>query len=1014
MLQRLKTSPTHEELFADRYERLLSWSLQLSENDRELAEDLLHDAFVQFTFTQPDLKKIRDLNSYFYGMLRNLHLLQVRRETRNRLQQLPVVEYDSAADGLRTIDLRDRLQVQDELRRVCHYTCARKETSKSASVLILRFFHGYYPSEIAQVLRTSRSTVDVHLLTARNEARTIVDNPGAFTPMGGTAKVEVLPSALARTTDDFLGELRETIFRSRRNDCFSSEQVAAIYQSASPQIETWQLAHIVSCPPCLDEVNKMLKLPLLRDRLAIDSLSRDKRGKGCGDGPSGGAAGGAMNRLRRRARRVFEHKPQELSVSVNGYVQGSQRINAELSELSLNVNLPEDIGCVEVFSEQQVRLLLLSVEDLPPVGAAEQSSRIELSEGRTLDLTVKFRSPLPALEVVYQDPTFKEVETLLANPGERDVVVEPLENGAVFSRPSAESDAPGPFRQRCLNLISRLTGRPWAHWSFLMKPSVITALIALIAIAAILLTFRPTAPPPTISAGDVLHRSALAEEAIAARSDQVIHRIVNFEARKVAAGSSEGGELIANRRIEIWQSGEKGITARRLYDEKNALVAGDWRRKDGVQTLYQHGARPRIQLAPERRVVTSTLNADNVWQLSPSAADLLALIGSPDRTRVEQRGNLYVVTYENQGMATSGSGLIRASLTLSHDDLHAIELTLLVRQGDANPQSELRSPQFVEYRFTETAFQPQPLSAVAPSVFEPEPELLSSLELGTRNPKPETNALTPVPQPLVPVTASADLEVEVLRLLHQAGADLDDQTTVTRTPDGRLRIGGLVENLERKLEILRALAPVAGNPALKVEIRTVAEAVATQKQSPASSSSPTVSIQSVEANADTFPAYQELRNRFSDEEARAFATRMVGRSREAMRHAWALKRLINQFSAEELRTLAPEARAKWFSLIRDHARAFERETAGLRQELQPIFSPGAGGNGSGAEITIAGDADLDRAVERLFELGSANDQVVRSAFTISSTGSTTTAVRTAQFWRALGDAQKLAAKISRQ
>jgi len=58
-----------------------------------------------------------------------------------------------AETGLRTIDPRDQIQVHDELRRVYQYACARKETSKAGSVLILRFFHGYYPSEIAKLLR---------------------------------------------------------------------------------------------------------------------------------------------------------------------------------------------------------------------------------------------------------------------------------------------------------------------------------------------------------------------------------------------------------------------------------------------------------------------------------------------------------------------------------------------------------------------------------------------------------------------------------------------------------------------------------------------------------------------------------------------------------------------------------------------------------------------------------------------------------------------------------------------
>jgi len=168
MLREIRPLPRqnrHEELFIERYTRLLSWSLQLSDNHRDLAEDLLHDAFIRFTLAKPDLDGITNLDGYFYGTLRNLHLLQLRRNVRNRLLQLSVVEYDSARDSLRTIDLRDQLQAQDELRRICRYACERKEVSRSASVLILRFFHGYFPSEVAQVVRASRASVDVHFGT---------------------------------------------------------------------------------------------------------------------------------------------------------------------------------------------------------------------------------------------------------------------------------------------------------------------------------------------------------------------------------------------------------------------------------------------------------------------------------------------------------------------------------------------------------------------------------------------------------------------------------------------------------------------------------------------------------------------------------------------------------------------------------------------------------------------------------------------------------------------------------
>jgi DNA-directed RNA polymerase specialized sigma24 family protein len=89
----------HEDLFLERYERLLVCALRLSGQDRGLARDLVHDAFIQFTFTRPDLGAIDNLDGYLYGVLRHLHLSYLRRATRHVFQPLSVIEYDSAAVG---------------------------------------------------------------------------------------------------------------------------------------------------------------------------------------------------------------------------------------------------------------------------------------------------------------------------------------------------------------------------------------------------------------------------------------------------------------------------------------------------------------------------------------------------------------------------------------------------------------------------------------------------------------------------------------------------------------------------------------------------------------------------------------------------------------------------------------------------------------------------------------------------------------------------------------------------
>ncbi|MGH9944984.1 MAG: hypothetical protein ACRD9R_21755, partial [Pyrinomonadaceae bacterium] len=275
------------------------------------------------------------------------------------------------------------------------------------------------------------------------------------------------------------------------------------------------------------------------------------------------------------------------------------------------------------------------------------------------------------------------------------------------------------------------------------------------------------------------------------------------------------------------------------------------------------------------------------------------------------------------------------------------------------------------------------------------------------NPSPQLLLIKPA-QPV----ATADLEVEALQLLNQAGADLGEQVSVKRTGDEILEITGIVDSAKRKAEIISALEPIATNPAVRIEIQTVTEAV-TQQQRSLTKASPSPAIeQKVEINSGSMAAEFELRSYFnSDEQARQFAARMVSRSRQAMSHLYALRRLSKQFSVEELRALSPEAHQKWLALARSHARAYQREIAGLRQELQPIFFPSASSAGAQSGPEITDTYSVVHAIQRLFELGSANDRVILSAFTTSSEGATVTAIKTGVFWQSLLAAETLATRI---
>jgi hypothetical protein len=354
---------------------------------------------------------------------------------------------------------------------------------------------------------------------------------------------------------------------------------------------------------------------------------------------------------------------------------------------------------------------------------------------------------------------------------------------------------------------------------------------------------------------------------------------------------------------------------------------------------------------------------------------------------------------------------VRATLTLNKTDLRAIEQTLMVQRGD-----EAR-----EYRFIEAGFEQKPVGSVAPALFQPEPELLGAAskaksgdsDKGAQAMNGSDGAETLPTQPSSAV-ASPELEIEVTYLLNQIKANLGEQVSMWRTTGGRLHVEALVETEGRKEEILRALGPVTGNPAVDVEVSTVAEAV---KRGQKQAKSQAVTVREVEVANNRIPADAELRAYFSarlvgseaiDEEIARYSNRQMNRSRQALLRASALKKLVGRFSPEEMRALAPEAQTKWLAMIREHAQSFQREISALRQELRPIF--GGGGDAAGETVN---EANLGRAAERLLQLSYENDEAVRSAFTISADGRTSAAIKSAQFWRALLATEKLAAAIER-
>jgi RNA polymerase sigma factor (sigma-70 family) len=1009
MLKTQARQPDHQEAFLQRYTRLRSWARALVQNDPQQAEDLLHDVFLQFTVSHPDLKAIANLDGYLRRMLQNMHLSHLRRMARMTAATRSLLDYESASAGLEVLKRETEAQARDELRRICEYALARKNTSKIASVLILRFFHGYYAVEIAQILRESRGAVDQALSRARTEAKAYITDPNslAFMAQGaGQEKRGDESKASDAPTEDLLLDLRDHIFSSASGVCFSMDQLTEVFRAGEGEINTVRLSHLVSCRGCLDQVNQLLDLPPISARYPTKTLNKDKRTKkdGRGGPPSAGGAvsgdGGDSDDFvashNRRLKDLLEHRPQELRIAVNGFVLGTQSVTSELCNQALSVNLEERISFVEVFSEREVRLLFCGVEP-PPEGQAEYRNQIELSDGRRLDVQVDFAESRPQVNVTYRDPTFGLVPTTQNQNAdqERQEQLEKHSLPLISRRAKLSRDS---FSNRLTTLIRSL--RAVIAPGFLFRPGVVTALFALIMIATALLYLRM--PTTSLSATEILRRSTLAEESIAARPDQVVHRTITLEEIRRPQSEASNREVLSRRRIEFWQNGAEQI-ALRVYDEKNQLVNGQWIKGGVSRVLLHHGS--KLQLYPGAKPSQSSLAFSDTWQLVPSGKTFVELIHQSDKATFSETSTEYAISYQSDTAAVDG--LQRATLVLSRPDLRAVKQTLTVRQG-----GEVR-----EYVFSESSFEQRPVSAVAPAIFEPDPELLSSAKPEPLNPKSETNTTAPSTAGALPVTASPELELEVVRQLNQANAFLGEQISVERTAEGQLKVKGIVDSAERKNELLQSLAAFKTNPAVKIDIATVAEAVKRQKQSP----SGPVTVTQVESGKAEIPVEAELRQYFSkrgvgadqlDQEVQRFSARVLNHSFQARRHALAMKQIAERFSLDDLRALDPLAKANWRAMLAQHARSLQQETASLRRELEQAFTVLAAGNEAGIDVT--NDETIVRAAQQLFALSVSNDDNMHRSFAVFAGKQGAAPVKTAQFWHSLKSAEALAGVISRQ
>jgi RNA polymerase sigma factor (sigma-70 family) len=399
---------TPEGMFAAKYAWLLRWALHFSHNDRAAAEDLVQETFVRMLLSWDKLHTLHDLEPLLYSYLRYAHLTERRKGRSYAFQSLSTVDSDTLAISLRTSTSFDQIEVQNELRSILTFLLWRCVSAKFASVFLLRFFHGFYPEEIASICLVTRHSVDLSLRHARAELKTYLLEPHHVHVPGRKRMPDYQHPNVAIPVHEFVHELQRDIFSSPHEACPAPEDLERHYRSVTLRsLDCNLIAHIVTCESCLDKVTALSGAPPPSARSMEDSLgSASRKESKKANSPEKAIVARTITEGKRRMREIFEHHPSGLAIALNGEVFAVRDVSSPRAVLKIETHSIEKLYIVEVFSEQGLLMLALPLLDSPPLDSPQLRQTIALSAGRALTLFVDFTCDGVSIEAIYEDPYF--------------------------------------------------------------------------------------------------------------------------------------------------------------------------------------------------------------------------------------------------------------------------------------------------------------------------------------------------------------------------------------------------------------------------------------------------------------------------------------------------------------------------------------------------------------------------------------------------------------------------------
>jgi DNA-directed RNA polymerase specialized sigma24 family protein len=903
-----------DQLLASRYSQLLQWGAVLTRGDAGKTEEIVQELCLYFTLTRPDLTSVANLDGYLYTSLRHIYLSGLARSSREALHFVSVAEFDSFDSALAGKPSGDPLQRQNDLRRICSYTVWRKESAKSASYFILHFFHGYARREIAELACLPISAIYNKLKIARAEVTSYLEEPGKLRIVHRDLPPQTKLSWSLLPAPELFNELRNSILQARTSDCLDEEQLLANYRTTVPKpISCPLLAHIVSCERCLAVVDRHFRRPTLRDREPLDCLGTSSDGSNSSGGAGGASQKAMLQAVQRRWGRIHEHRPRTLSIAVNGHIIASHDVQAEHSKLSARIERPEDARFVEVFSEQDVRLALLSIGELPPQGSPVRTQLVELSDARWLELSLTFDGLGLDGQVAYFDPALAS---------------EAVDEDPAWEFNPALQTAPDRFQLRALYAAFRSMLAAIVPSSAFAWTLVLTVLLG----AAGYLAYRHANPPT--EAAKILTESVKAETA--ALQGQTEHQVLRVE--EVSAN----GKVLERGTIDLWKDGDGDRYLRRLYDSQHQMLAAEWRNKSG-----EHNSRPAIKGGSGTH---HPLVMTDFWDQDLSVHAFSTLAGRDLRMHAVKEG------YElmTAGPIEGHPQLVSAALILDRR-LHPVRETLRVRSGG----------NVHELRFVQASYERKPRASVPDAMFDP----VSASSVHDLHPLGIRPPHLPVAEDNVPLLA--ELQIAVLYQLNRLGADTGEPIEVKRTEDGRLQVSGSIADNTLKQKIAAQLKSLPNHQLLELKLFSPHELRVRASHVPQTPATRVYEINQAKSAADTtlrkyFQA-KGLSGERLDSAVVTFSQDALQHAQLALQHAYALDRLGGALSATELRSVSLTTQQQWTEMLHRHASDLEEQLKAIRSQLAELSPAASLPNEAGRPVPMENPLQFSQAANQLLQ-----------------------------------------------